>query len=763
VIARAVALSWALAALLVVRGCCPYGLDCLDDGCNDPTDDDAAGDDDAGGAPVSYHLEVVAQVPLPELDGVRAGLVGAANEFTYLLDGDGTTVRYLTDAYVHPTGDFCLGAPPGDTECENGTTWTSGRIETTTPVATLCQDRERGQLFLIKEGATNGKVEVVDTHPGGDKAYSYNRAVDVVQLPQEMTAEGWFVGPCVYVPGAGALIMTSPDQGQVARFDIGVTTWISAPLGSPTALTLLQDGETLVLDRPSEDSLVLVSAADLSEMGSIPAGGKLHRYAVDRRSGRAWVAHGGDGGAHVIELTAESPVATPLEIASGEVAHVVADPSSGTAVFAVERDSGGWRLYLVQDDGVADFHDLEEPVIALVPPSEAGDVVALVEEPDGGTRALVLDAVPDGPDGRPPLYGYLFAAIEKPSDSEIDEPCTGDGATFETRLSIIEANAQVLAGLGVPVALGLTYNFAITAERCDRTDIFETLQGHGFELGSMVHNKPCYHCTDQPLGDVPPDECTPGSPLHCDPATEDCCFPGHEEFCPLGDWDCYKAFVDAHNVVVDRNIDGGGAFVVGADRHGLWQWDWARAYQELARSDGGEGYDVAFFAQAWAYADQVSYNDPRSKEPAPWRPADRVESWYLGEYEQWEQDSAFSDLLYLPGLPVSTVKLHEWHSTGLFLVDFFDVASGIQYTEEDFADLTQYLRRSLGLRTEFAPNTWYFHIHELGEVNLADASGTEVESAAMLREWIDMINEDYVSTGVLEWKLPSEIRAEFQP
>ncbi len=746
--------------LLAVRGCCPYGPDCPGVECGSP-DDDAA-DDDAAPAALTYRLEVAAEFPLPELQGTRGGLVGAVNEYTYLLDEDGGTIRYLTEAYVHPTGDYCLGAPPGDTDCDSGTFWTSGRIQSGAPIAAMCQDRERGQLFLVKEGPSNAKVEVVDVHPGGDKAYGYNHAVDVIQLPAEVAEQGAFVGPCAYVPGSGVLVLSAPELGQVARLGVGTGEWIAAPLGAPTALTLLDDGETLVLDRPSEDSLVLVSAVDLTESASIPAGGRVQLHAVDRRHGRAWVAHGDDGGAHVVELLGDEPGATPLDLA-GTIHHVVALPGSGTAVFSVERGDGGWRLYLVQPDGVVDFLDLADPVRALVPPSDAGDVLALTEGLDGILTAHVLHAVPDGDDGRPPLVGYLFAAIEKPSEGEIDEPCTGAGATFETRLALIEANAEVLAGLGVPVALGFTYNFAATAERCERTDIFETLQGHGFELGSMVHNKPCYHCTDHPVGDVPPDQCAVGSPLHCDPATEDCCFPGDEEFCPLGDWDCYKEFVDARNVVVDRNIDGGGAFIVGADRHGMWGWDWARGYREMARADGSQGYDVSFFAQAWAYPEEVGYNDPRNKEPAPWSPADRVEAWYLGSAEQWDVDSAFSELMYLPGLPVSTVKLAEWHHSGLFLVDFFDVASGIQYTPEDFEVLTHYLRRSVGLRSEYAPNVFYCHIHELGETNLADATGAELEGTPMLRSWVEMVQRDFVEPGLLEWMTPSQIREAYPP
>jgi len=441
---------------------------------------------------------------------------------------------------------------------------------------------------------------------------------------------------------------------------------------------------------------------------------------------------------------------------------VTVDPSTGLALFASEAD-GSWTLQLVQNGTVIDNLELTDTVLNLVGPDARGDMVVITES-EGQVSHTVYDAWPDQAPDLPPLYAYLFTAIEAPSDAEIETLACEGTSSFDTNLTLIESNANVLKSLGVPVVLSVTYNFTYMVEKCGREEIFDLFEEYGFEVGSMVHNRPGYHCTDQAVSGTTPDQCAFSSPYYCNPsnANANCSFPDDEDYCALGDWDCYKSFIDEHNVVVDRNINGGGNFIIGADRHGIWEYDWARAYKEMARADGSEGYDVAFFAQTWAYNDVISIDDPRGKDPAPWRLADRSEAWALGDYTSWDQDSAFSDLLFLPGLPISVVKISEWQESGMYMLDYFNYITSIYYSEKDFDVVHQFLRSSMNLRSPYEPNVWYFHIHELSDVNLADATGKELEGAALLRNFIDDVNATY-DEDWLVWGTPSEIREMFPP
>jgi len=718
--------------------------------------------------PVTYALTIVAEGEVAEAEAPRQALTISANGYSYALDESAEFVRYLTDAYVHPTGDYCVN-PDQQGECAGGTDWTSGRIRSLNPTSHMCVDELYGRLFLVKDDLS--KVEEVDVSFEGEQAYTFNRPNQTHTLELAEADPAVFDGPCAYLPNTDELLFSAPDSGWLASFDMEAeegeeTVTLYAQTGlEPSRIYLLDGGVELVMDDANSNSIAVVDAADFSVSRSLEMGSEVHDFALDSQRGVVYVARGGLGAARVDLNLPGDLVAEPIEV-DGVVEQVVVDPTTGTALFASEH-VGSWSVTLVEELEVDHALMLDEDLLMLSEPGSMGDFVLWMQRASGEIGYDVYDAIPDIPPDLPPLHVFLASAVEQPFSLEIE--CEADeGDSVSKILDYIRCNAAVLQDLEVPMSMGLVYNFAVVTEECGLTTMPQELQdSYGFEVGTMVHDKPGYNCTDKEVEGVEPDACVSSDPDYCNPERPNasCTWPDDPDYCDRGDWDCYKAFIDEHNVVADAIIPGGGAFISSADRHGMWDWDWVRAYQEMARADGGnDGYDVTLMAQAWASSSEVEYDDPRGKNPAPWRAADSVQAWYLEYYDDWTVDSAFSDLLYLPGLTVSTIKLGEWHQTGLFMNDFLDHYEGtITYSEQDFEVLHQYLRRALNHRTVTGPNVWYFHVHDIGQMNLAAADCEELDGADLLREFVPMVKETYESPGYIEWMTPSEIRAAYLP
>jgi hypothetical protein len=205
----------------------------------------------------------------------------------------------------------------------------------------------------------------------------------------------------------------------------------------------------------------------------------------------------------------------------------------------------------------------------------------------------------------------------------------------------------------------------------------------------------------------------------------------------------------------------------------MWNYDWIRLYREVARPTVDRtGFDLSMFASAWAY-DGIGPSDPRGKDPAPWASPDRTVPWHLGDIDHWSQDAPLSDLLYLPGFSWSTVKLAEQQATGLFMIDFFDTGVHIAYGANDFEVSFQRLRSALSHRRTGRINTWYFHIHDIGTLNIrdrfdepvmTDEDGTEgpepaIAAETFLQDFLTRINERYVAEGSVVWMDPVDIQA----
>lgn len=742
--------------LLLAMGCPRYsspeppgpdtGLDSADTGDTGDT---------AEATPLTFTFEAVAQGAIADLVEARSALRSPTNGFTYVAEADGFAVRYIQDSYVYPTGDWCVGGYDDEGVCVR--TVTAGRILADKPTTDLCLDADVGRMFLVKEAGV--RLEVVDLGPEGEKPYTYN---DVETNPTLPTTSGTLNGPCAWMADAGFLAMGTAEGG-LAMLEIGEEETVLVAAGTlplvAERLFAVDRGAELVAEAGGR--IVRVSPSTGTTPFDYTLAGPISDLAVGD-DGTAWLAMGTVGAARLDTTNAQGqPVPLPVD---GDVRHVAIDETNGVTWFAAEAD-GAWTLSLVQDDEVRATLALDVAVQALAAPSDDGDLVVVGLDADGIGAFRAFGLVPDRVD-LPPLNVYLFTTIEEPSDANMANPCSGAGDTFEGELAYVRSNASQLAGLGIPIALAISDNFAEKAEECGETAIFAELQSMGFELGVMLHNRPCYNCTASAT-DSNADYCASSHPFFIGSSSTAACFPDDPEYCGLGDYPCYEAFLQPRVEIADRNIPGGGAFIVGADRHGMWDYDWLRLYQEVERTTmGRQGFDITMFVATWAY-EEVNYDDPRGKNPAPWRPQKRAAAWRPGDIESWDQDSAWSSILYLPGTNSATVKIAEQQRSGLNMLDFFDIGVAQYYEPEDFDVTWAYMRQALAYRRADSLNVWNFHVQDLGTGNLTnpDMEPLEIDGVPVinhLQDFVDRVNARYVPTGEVVWAYPSAIGAQYE-
>jgi hypothetical protein len=683
---------------------------------------------------------------------VDFSLVNPINGYTYLLDQGEGAVRYLTQGYVHPSGEWCL-----KTACAETEHYTPGRTPVSSVGSGMCLDAVNGRLFVPR---SSGEIQVLDVTPEGEEADTYNRTAGLLRLPDVLRDEGSFKGPCVYVPEEDALLISSPTTGIIAMIDIepvGVRMTTEEAF-DVSAMVRMDDGSRVVVTFSGSGSIGILDLSDLS-MDQVELCHSVVDVAVDTQTGLVWMAHGESPGLSYLDL--EDLDAGLTAVPEAPDCHEVAlDPSSGLVLAAssVEQRS---EIVLVDGTEIVDRVELPHSVQDIARPSKTGDFVVIVTDLDDDLGFVVFDvAQPAVETDPPPVQAFVMTAIEQPADSELADLEAGKTGCegIDQYIAFIENNASALVGMDIAVAVAITHNFVRAADFCGQLEVLDLLEGYGFELGYMIHNRPEYHCTNASGWDEA-DACTSASQYYCDPETEDCVFPGHEDYCALGDQDCFQNFLDARSLYTEARMPSGASFVFGADRSGLWEWDWVEAYRNMARPGGNVGHDTTAFGHLWAYSDQVGLKDPRGKDTGPWRVGDAVEAWAIGYADAWDKDSAFSDLVFLPGLSTSVLKLMEQHSNGLFLLDLFEADVPVKYTEGDFQLLNQLLRQAINRRGRIGPNVWYFHLHDLATVNLSDAAGVEQPSNSYMKDWVDLMEATQVEPGHMEWALPSEIRA----
>ncbi len=715
---------------------------------------------------VSYLIEAVASGTLPDQQGVQVAFTNPLHGVTYALDDAGLMFRYLLDTWVHPTGDYCAGGTVDENGiCRGGVVWTSGRIESPAPSLNHCLDRENGVLYLLKSGGD--AIEVVDVSMEGGDPYTYQRAVRNARLPKEVSDAVNWTGPCEVDNGDNSILLTSTPQKALLRLSNGESFTVvkTVALGFASGAVVRQ-GERILLWDQTAHRLVALDNGTYRPLSAWVASAPIVDAAFARSTGAGWAALGEDGVASV-ELHDDGTSEVWVAQVEGSAGQVVADPWRGVAWAAVQGETGD-SVVLVQPGEVRATWPIAGTVLQLSEPSATGDV-AVFYTPEGSTEVAYTVLAPvEDVQAEEPLNIFLFTTIEEPSDVNMALPCEGAGTTFATELAMVRNNSAVLAKLGVPIAMAITDNFAQKAEECGETGIYQELADLGFELGAMLHNRPCYNCSSG--GDANPDHCDADNALYIASTSGAACFPDDPEYCGLGDYDCYLEFLAPRVDIADRYIPGGARFIVGADRHGMWSYDWIRLYREVERpSQGKVGFDLTLFAGAWAFND-VAYDDPRGKNPAPWHVDRRTPAWHLSDINAWDQDSPTSNLLYLSGANSATVKLAEQQASGLYMLDFFEVATQQSYRPDDFEMQFQWLRSAVQNRKPGATNTWYFHIHDTGTVNLRGAEDVpilidkddpdQLTIEQALADFITRIHDRYDGTGALEWKLPSEIRGD---
>ena len=162
-------------------------------------------------------------------------------------------------------------------------------------------------------------------------------------------------------------------------------------------------------------------------------------------------------------------------------------------------------------------------------PGSTGDVPIFFATESGEDAAVMVVSARPEVDVLPPLNTFLFTTIEEPSDANLGQPCLGEEGTFQRQMLLVRANASLLATLDVPVALALSDNFVQKAEECGETGIFGELADYGFTLGVLLHNRPCYHCTDG-THESNPDHCGRNDPHWVRTASPQACFPDDPEY-----------------------------------------------------------------------------------------------------------------------------------------------------------------------------------------------------------------------------------------
>jgi hypothetical protein len=731
-------------------------------------------EDSAAPSSVSYSIEYVNSTTLPGLTGVRDSVVESIHGNTFVLGLSGSTIRLLLPSWIHPSGVYCAGGTLDEEgECRGGEHWVSGRIDASQSTRQLCLDAARQELILVKD---NGRqLEVLDVGIPGEDPYSYLRAIRRVDLPGGLAASGSYTGSCAVVPVDGSIVLTSTEQQALAIVDSGETPGILRKklLSYEPGNVAVVGDQIVVLDR-SRNRVEVLGLDDLAVRAEAAYPRPVNHMTVEAETGVIWLTAGAGRVERLVFDALGESRRTGVEL-TGRVAHLVSDGRRGLA-WAVVQEESAWTLVLLSADGVLAEQVMTDPVLGLGVPRTSGDVAVYVDTAATDAVGVRVFAPVSSRDVEPPLHGFLFTTIEEPSELNMGQPCLGEDDSFARELSLVRHNAEALAELGIPVALAISDNFTQKAKECGETGIFAELAAHDFTLGVLIHNRPCYHCTDG-SHDANPDACARTDPHWIRAMSTAACFPNDPEYCALGDWGCYRDLVSPRIDLVDRHIPGGGQFIVGADRHRMWDYDWIRLYQEVERSTVDRtGFDLTMFANAWAY-DDISAIDPRGKNVAPWSVADQTVPWRLGDVTRWTQDAPLSDVIYLPGSSTSTVKIAEQRSTGLYMIDFFTAGIPVAYQPSDFEVLWQVLRSAINHRKPDRVNSWYFHIHDLGILNLRDKDGNRLQYdsdgadgpeppvplESLLAGFVAQVDARYGAEGSFVWSDPRSIRAMVAP
>ncbi|MCK6505698.1 hypothetical protein L6R53_20265 [Myxococcota bacterium] len=711
-------------------------------------------------------VEVAPLTPRYEqINGARQVLRAAGNDAVYIVDGPGLTVRILTPTWAQPTGEWCVGGAGTVDNCAGGTVVTSGVVQVTESPAS-CLDDVADKLYLVKP--LGARLDVVGTNRAGTSWETYNRAATFRTVVKEDTDQ--LDDACAARDGQVVLA----GKGQLAILDESFTVQARIPM-SGTIRQLQHVGDTGWLAAFVEDgSAWLVSTAELRAVQIVPADG-ASAMTVDPDRGAVWIARTGEGALLRLQVGAAGIEGTHTVDTCGRIEQLAVDRRTG-AVHALSRcgqAASGYEALVLDTQGIRASVALEEDPLALVPPGALGQLGVLVQtDPAKDTAGADIPAavaarawhVVDPTDPRPPLSMWVVTTLEEPF-TNADMACTpaeNAASNFQALVQQLQENIPVLQATGLPVAVGVTWEFGSKARACGLDGVLDELQAAGFVLGTMIHDKPCYSCTDEEVPGQSPEVCAANDADWAAADDAAACWPSDENYCSRGDQDCWFSWVGAKVLDVDQWIPGGSQFIFGADRHRLWGWEYIQhGYRSFPRADGGVGYRISMFQGNWIYPDIQDQDDPRAKDAAPWTPELLGTTWFPADGESWEQDSAFSDLLYMPGSSTALSRLYDAELSDLSLVHLFDEVTPMVTTQEDLDTVFAAIAQPVAHRTD-RPGTYYFHLADLTGYPLLPGEGDDrVDQQALLLDLKARVEAYYgdEGLGVVRWQGPLEARA----
>lgn len=688
--------------------------------------------------------------------GLSEAFRSTGTDGLYLVSADGKEVRFLHHTWLQPSGTACLDGTDASGTC-NGVSHDAGVVSTTASVAT-CFDDAAQELFLLK---ATGMVEVIGTARDGATWKTYNRVSDVIS---PAATESQNPNRCAVQDGRWAL----SDDRQVFTGDLSGDGWTSStPINlpyRPTELAWVGQTDWLVSRSVSGDvHLVDGSAVDtgvLALEGPLRDDHTVTDLLVDGERHRVWMAH--EGGVSWVELDGSGADEEGTLQIDGTPRSLVLFARNGAVALTWEDSAGDHHIGVVLDGAlVAEEVTATRPALLLppgarmdlgwlepasAPSADSGDTA----EPEA-SHALQVRELVDSTDARPPVTVFAVTTLEEPF-TNASMPCTeadldtDEDQHFAELLDQLRDNLAHVADLGVPVVIGVTWEFVDKLADCDELGLLDELDSAGLELGYMVHHKPCYSCTDQEVSGEDPDLCLPTDPDYTLATAANACWPSDAEYCPRGDQDCWLAYTGPRALEVDEALPGGAQFVFGADRHSLWDWDWVQGYQDFPRADGSTGFDLTLFAGSWSYPEMTGTDDPRGKDEFP-READlRGHTWHPRSLDEVTLDSSFSTLRYLPGNPVAISRVHDVHLSDLSMGHVIEELNTTT-TEADFEASYMALRQVRDRRGD-EPTTWYFHLPDLtGYPLFPDEDDHRPEVGQMTQDFADALEASWGSEG----------------
>lgn len=638
-------------------------------------------------------LEAVALDPFREL--VSTTLAGAEapgalltlpeRSLTFALDSGAVLV--LDARYHHDPAGRCVDASSWSDllddeargDCPEGSAWTRrGRLVAEEPTVAMAVDRSGLRIGML---GRSGALSLSNT--------------DVLQG-----------NPLHWLrPGAAVSLQTgalSQDarlaiDGDLALVADGEALWVlSATTGERVSTATLPGAAQAVAWGGG-------SAWALTEAGLWRDGAIVGEAGLELAIGpdAAWVSQ--EGGVYGVDLS------------TGETRAIAVEGSSGPLAI----DEGSGRLWLAVDGGVAtadqdgELARYETDAVLAMAMNSAHELVLLH---GGGAVSVYADETELL--GPPPLRALIAAFIERPRTRDDDTPCRGADETVTRFAAQAVVNRPLLEDQPLPVALGLTPQFARRAADCRLEGVLQDLlESTRLEVGVLFHD-----------------------------LAEGC-----------EDTSCIAGFLAEEAAAVEA-LAGPPRWVSGLSPQAELGLDWVEALEEA-----GLPSRYLFFGMS-TLPDLAHETDPRAKDPWPVTAGARSAAWRVASAETVASVDPDGWLILYPGDNTPAFNLGDCPNLLLRECHLAGAGGGPVVDADDVATLRLLLHRAVAERADVS--TWTFHLPDLGVYPYTD--GCEVEDrawsgegcqAAVLQGFAFEVYQRYVKNGLVSLDLPSELAA----